>query len=89
MRTHGSYLGRLVNLRSTRREFPRLVFEAGRQSTDFDRRGRITLLLDPEALTAGIPCRVRLLLVKPGDPRDGEELYRRSFLLTSGDASQQ
>jgi hypothetical protein len=59
----------------------RPVFEADMRAADFDRRGRLTLLLDPAAVSTSVPCRVRLLLVKPGDSRDGEELYRRTFLL--------
>jgi len=64
----------------------RIVFEARLRATDIDRRGRLTLLLDPATVSAGIPCRARLLLVKPGDPRDGEEIYRRSFLLIPEDS---
>lgn len=59
----------------------RVVLADSRPGSDFDSRGRLTILIDPAAVEPGVPCRARLLLAKPGDPRDGEEIYRRSFLL--------
>jgi hypothetical protein len=60
----------------------RVVLADSRPGTDLDKSGRLTILLDPAALEPGVPCRARLLLAKPGDPRDGEEIYRRTFLLS-------
>ncbi|HKQ98210.1 MAG TPA: zf-HC2 domain-containing protein [Candidatus Polarisedimenticolia bacterium] len=65
----------------------RSLLDADRTAGDFDRRGRLVLLLDPAAVTAGVPCQVQLFLKKPGDRRDGEEIYRRSFVLAAGDAA--
>jgi len=62
-------------------EGERLVFEALRHGPDFEPTGRLRLLLDPEALAAGPVHTVRLTFVKPGDPLDGEEVFRRSFRL--------
>lgn len=59
----------------------RLAFEARRRGADFDRRGRLVLLLDPATVSAGVPCLVRIRFSRPGDRRDGEEIYRRTFIL--------
>jgi hypothetical protein len=62
----------------------RTVFERECRGADFDRRGRLWLTLDPATIAVGAPCLARILSVAPGTPADGEELYRRSFVLDSG-----
>lgn len=59
----------------------RVILQDRRQGSDFDHGSRLTILINAAAVEAGVPCRLRLLLDKPGDPRHGEEIYRRSFLL--------
>jgi hypothetical protein len=59
----------------------RRILDATRTVADLDAQGRLLVLVDPGAVTPGVPCSVRLSLVKPGDPRHGEEIFRRSFLL--------
>jgi hypothetical protein len=66
----------------------RRLVEERRRATDFDRRGRLLLLLTPTAVAPGITATVRIVLEKPGDSRDGEEIYRRSFILVE-DSPQQ
>jgi hypothetical protein len=61
----------------------RTVFERECRGADFDRRGRLLLTLDPATIAVGAPCLARILRVAPGTPADGEELYRRSFVLDS------
>ena len=58
-----------------------VLFDQTLAGAAFDRRARLTLLLDPAEVKPGIPCRATIVRVKPGDPEDGEELYRRSFVL--------
>lgn len=58
-----------------------VLFEQVLAGTEFDRRSRLALLLDPAATRIGVPCTATVVRVRPGDPADGEELFRRSFLL--------
>jgi len=64
----------------------RPVFEKECRGSDFDRLGRLMLFVDPDAFAAGIPCLASIVRVKPGDPADGEVVYRRSFLFVHADA---
>lgn len=62
----------------------RTVFERECRRADLDRRGRLLITLDPASVRAGAPCLARILRVAPGTAADGEEVYRRSFVLDSG-----
>jgi len=62
-------------------EGERLVFEALCRGSEFEPTGRLRVSLDPGGFAAGHVHTVRLTLVKPGDPLDGEEVFRRSFRL--------
>jgi hypothetical protein len=65
----------------------RVISESTRRGADFDLRGRLRLLIDPSALAAGVPCLARITLSKTGSQAEGEEVYRRSFVLASDDRS--
>lgn len=58
-----------------------VLFDQVMAGAAFDRRARLTLVLDPSEVNSGIPCKATIARVKPGDPGDDEELYRRSFVL--------
>jgi hypothetical protein len=62
-----------------------VLFEQVFAGSEFDRRSRLTLLLDPAEVATGVPCRATIVRVRPGDPGDGEELFRRSFVLVPAD----
>lgn len=58
-----------------------VLFDETLAGSAFDHRGRMTLLLDPAEVDTGIPCRATVVRASPGHPGNGEELYRRSFIL--------
>lgn len=58
-----------------------VLFDQVLAGAAFDRRARLTLVLDPSEVNSGIPCKATIVRVKPGDAGDGEELYRRTFVL--------
>ncbi len=57
----------------------RVVTFATRAAGELGPAGRVPVLLDPRRLAAEREHAVALRFRKPGDPRDGEELFRRSF----------
>jgi len=61
----------------------RTVLDRECRAADFDRRGRLLLAFDPGTVAAGAPCLVRILRVAPGTASDGEEVYRRAFVIDS------
>lgn len=65
----------------------RVISESTRRGADFDRRGRLRLLIDPGAIATGAPCLVRITHAKTGTQAEGEEVYRRSFVLVRNDRS--
>lgn len=64
----------------------RVLDESRRRGGDFDRRGRMRLLVDANVVTPGVPCLVRIVLLNAGLQGDGEEVYRRSFVLVRDEA---
>jgi len=46
--------------------------------SDFDRRGRLQLMLDRDLCVTGIATTVRIVFVKEGDSGNGDEVYRKS-----------
>ncbi len=65
----------------------RVLHRMLRRGGDFDRRGRLQLLLDPRAFEIGELHAIRLLFQKPDDRRDGELVYRKSFRLRLAEPS--
>jgi putative zinc finger protein len=58
----------------------RALLEQTCSGADFDRRGRLLLSVDAAAVAPNVPIVVMVVRVQPGDPADGEVLYRRAFL---------
>jgi anti-sigma factor RsiW len=59
----------------------RTVLDRECRGPDFDRRGRLLMTIDPATIASGTPCLVRILRAAPGHASDGEELYRRTFVV--------
>jgi len=53
------------------------------RSADFDRRGRLSVLLDPEQLRPGTDYTFVLRFERPGTPDHGLEVFRRSFRVSA------
>ena len=54
-----------------------------RRSVDFDSRGRLSVLLDPEQLTLGNDYTFVLRFERPGSADHGLEVFRRSFRVSA------
>jgi hypothetical protein len=58
----------------------RALLEQTCSGADFDRRGRLLLSVDAAAIAPNVPVVAMVVRAQPGDPADGEILYRRAFL---------
>jgi len=65
----------------------RVVRTVALRGNEFDRRGRLQLMLDPGAFAIGAVNTVRIALESEGDVRDKEQLYRKSFRLVRSETN--
>ena len=59
----------------------RVVLDRECRGSDFDRRGRLLMTIDPATFVSRTPCLVRIVRIAPGNDSDREEVYHRAFVL--------